>query len=342
MPVGGAEDFALGVFPHLAPEVDARFVCLRELGMLGEEALAAGWPVELLPVFRSKRVSLIGIWRLASWIKREGIQLVHSQTHHAHIYGVLAARIAGIPCIVHQQKTLDQTTSRKSWILGLCLRHATAVVALSQQTATDIQTRHRVPENRLHVIPNAIDTEMFRPVCNRKALREELGLPNDNTLFGTVASLHPVKNHETIIRALALLDPSSRPEFVFVGDGVARSHLENLASNCGVKIRFVGRQRPVAPWFQALDLFVLASHWEGQPLALLQAISCGLPVVASRIEGNTAVLGDSHAGLFDPKEPRSLARLMEQPLTDFGTSHASVPSCRDASEQLKNLYRSLI
>ena len=70
MPVGGAEDFALGVYPHLAPEVDARFVCLRELGMLGEEALAAGWPVELMPLFPKKRISPLAVWKLSRWLQR--------------------------------------------------------------------------------------------------------------------------------------------------------------------------------------------------------------------------------------------------------------------------------
>ncbi|MFM8364695.1 MAG: hypothetical protein ACKOAS_06030, partial [Verrucomicrobiota bacterium] len=56
MPVGGAEDFALGVYPHLFPEVNARFVCLRRLDVLGEEALSKGFPVELLPLFQTKRI----------------------------------------------------------------------------------------------------------------------------------------------------------------------------------------------------------------------------------------------------------------------------------------------
>lgn len=341
MPVGGAEDFALGVHRHLSPEVQARFVCLRSLDLLGEEARSRGLPVDLVPVFPTRRVSPLGIWRLAKWLRKEGIQLVHSQTHHAHLYGVAAARLAGIPSIVHQQKTLGSAGPRKDWLLGICLRGASAVVALSDQTRDDIAKKHRVPGGRIHVVPNAIDTDVFGPPRDRSAVRKSLGLPESARIAGTIASLHPVKNHQAIIEALAMIPPADRPQFVFAGDGVARSGLESFAAGLGVHIHFAGRQRPVAPWFQALDLFVLASHWEGQPLAMLQALSCRLPVLASRIEGNTAILGDSHPGLFDPKNPAALARLLRQPSAIFEAPGARVPSCRDAAALLKGIYQSL-
>ena len=341
MPVGGAEDFALGVHRHLSPEVQSRFVCLRSLDLLGEEARDSGLPVDLVPVFPTKRISPVGIWRLAGWLRDQGIQLVHSQTHHAHLYGVAAARLAGIPSIVHQQKTLGSAGSRKDWLLGVCLRSASAVVALSEQTRNDIAKKHRVPTGRIHVVPNAIDMDIFLPQRDPSTIRKNLGLPEGVRLAGTIASLHPVKNHRAIIDALALIPAADRPHFVFVGDGAARSELENFAASAGVQIHFAGRQRPIAPWFQALDLFVLASHWEGQPLAMLQALSCGLPVLASRIEGNTVILGDSHPGLFDPNDPAALAELMRQPFSSFHAQGAIVPSCRDAADSLKKLYQSL-
>jgi glycosyltransferase involved in cell wall biosynthesis len=341
MPIGGAEDFALGVHRHLAPEVESRFVCLRSLDVLGEEARRSGIPLELIPVFPTKRISPFGIWRLSRWMVREGIELVHSQTHHAHIHGVLAAKFAGIRCVVHQQKTLGKLGARQNFLLGLCFRQATAVVALSERTAGEIQSRYGVATGRLHVVPNAIDESVFHPAPDRTAVRRNLGLPTDGLVAGTVASLHPVKNHLAIIEALSQLPIEGRPTFVFVGDGTARPDLERLAESKGVRIVFAGRQRPAAPWFQALDFFVLASHWEGQPLAMLQALACGLPVLASRIEGNTAVLGDNHAGLFDPRDSDSLASLIRAACSDprrFRAPDARVPTCREAALQLKSIY----
>ncbi|MCX6964133.1 MAG: glycosyltransferase [Verrucomicrobia bacterium] len=348
MPVGGAEDFALGVYPHLAPEVDARFVCLRELGMLGEEALAAGWPVELMPLFPKKRISPLAVWKLSRWLQREGIDVVHSQTYHAHLFGVAAARLSGVAAILHQQKTLGEMPLRKRVLFQLCLRGAKKILTLSAQTRAEISSRFSIPSSLVEVLPNAIDDDLFRPtVDDKRVLRKSLGLPEDEILFGTVASLHPVKNHKATIEALVILRRRGlRPKAVFVGDGVARKELENFALEQGVgeQIVFAGRQRPSVPWFQALDFFVLPSFWEGQALALLQAISCRLPVIVSRIEGNTAVLGENHAGYFEPNDSAKLAELIASATTDAASReallarNAAIPTCRDAARHLKRIY----
>jgi glycosyltransferase involved in cell wall biosynthesis len=204
----------------------------------------------------------------------------------------------------------------------------------------DISEGFAIPLDRIAVVPNAIDETVFHPANDKRAVRQSLGLPSDGFLFGTVASLHEVKNHRSILEALVRVD-SARA--VFVGDGVERANLEKLAKESGVadRVIFAGRQRPAAPWFQALDAFILPSVWEGQPLALLQAVSSGLPILASRIEGNTAVLGERHPGLFDPADPTALAALMKAAMENapqFLATDAEVPTCREAAAMLKKIY----
>jgi len=350
MPVGGAEDFALGVQPKMHPEVEAQFVCLRSLDVLGEEAVQKGLPVTLLPLFPSKRISPWGIWKFSRWLIEHGIDVVHSQTYHAHIYGVAAAWLAGIPAVVHQQKTLGQIPLRKKIFFGWCLKKATQILTLSEQTRVEISDHFNIPSSKIEVVPNAIDETLFCPPDDKAILRRNLGLPEKDFLVGTVASLHSVKNHKATIEALSILARKGcHPKVLFIGDGPARRELENLARERGVKdqILFAGRQRPVVPWMQALDLFLLPSHWEGQPLAMLQAISCGLPVIASAIEGNTAVLGTGHPGLFAPDDYTRLADILEAAgknrdvLLSFRTK-VSVPTCGNAAKQLKSIYRKII
>ena len=340
MPVGGAEDFALGVYPHLAPEVNARFVCLRSLDVLGEEALAKGMPVELLPLYPGKRINPIAVWRFSRWLRKEGIDVLHTQTHHAHVFGGVAARFAGITVVLHQQKTLGELSWRKGLLFGQCLRRARKIVTLSERTRLDIAQRFFIDPTRIAVVPNAIDETAFHAVADKRAARRALGLSEEGFLFGTVASLHEVKNHRAILEALALVVEART---VFVGDGVERANLERLVAERGVadRVLFAGRQRPAAPWFQALDAFILPSMWEGQPLALLQAVSCRLPILASRIEGNTAVVGEWHPGLFDPADPAALAALMKVAMGDparFVATEAEVPTCREAAARLKKIY----
>ena len=240
MPVGGAEDFALGVFPHLGSGVDARFICLREFGMLGEETFKAGLPIDLLPLFPTKRIHPFAIWKFSRWLRRERIDVVHSQTYHAHIFGVVASRLAGVSAVVHQQKTLGQMPLRKRILFWACLKGAKKILTLSPQTRDEIITRFDISSSAVEVVPNAIDEDNFHPVDNKKTIRKNLGLPIEGILFGTIASLHPVKNHQVIIKALGILRLRGVcPTVVFVGDGVARAKLEALAIQEGVSEQII-------------------------------------------------------------------------------------------------------
>jgi glycosyltransferase involved in cell wall biosynthesis len=85
------------------------------------------------------------------------------------------------------------------------------------------------------------------------------------------------------------------------GEGPLRGELQAQIDALGITggLMLAGNKRPIVPWLQALDVMVLPSTWEGQPMVILQALACGVPVICSRIEGNTAVLGDDDPGLFD-------------------------------------------
>jgi len=353
MPVGGAEDFARGVANHLPPDFEAHFVCLRELGKLGEEIHAAGGNIHLAPFYPSKMVNPLKIRRFASWLRTGNFAIVHSQTRHAHIFATRAARLAGIPSVVHQQKTLEALPWRRRRIFAACLRRASHVIALSAQTADDLRSGFGLPREKLSVVPNAIDRDVFRPTSDSSQARRSLGLPEEGLLLGTVARLHPDKNHAAIIKALELLAAEGRQATaVFVGEGSLRGQLESLARDTGVagRVIFAGRRRPVIPWFHAMDVFVLPSTWEGQPLALLQALCCRVPVLASRIEGNTAILGMDDPGLFAPGNAAALAGLLAEvaPGSDFRRrlldrqAGVQIPGSDDAAILLKTVYHSLV
>lgn len=353
MPVGGAEDFALGVGPHLGPGYEAQYVCLRELGRLGEEAKAAGRNVHCFPVFSSRWITPWAVHKFALWLREQNISLVHSQTHHAHVFATKAAGHAGIPSVVHQQKTLEKLPLRRSAILGACLRRSSRVVALSQRTAGDLCRTYSLPPDRVCVVPNGIEKSIFQRCDEKRVLRRNLELPAEGLLLGMVGRLHEEKNHAAMIRAVAeSRRQGASVKAVLVGEGKLRDQLEHQARESGVSdaIIFAGAQRPVAPWLQALDVFVLPSVWEGQPLALLQAIACGIPVLASNIEGNTAILGHDHPGLFSPGDHARLAQLLEtasrdpaflQRLQNFQIK-VEVPWAEESARKLAALYRSLL
>ena len=353
MPVGGAEDFLLSVSKYLPDGIEARFVCLRTLGVLGEEAKASGLPIDVVPVFPTKRMNPLGMLRLARWFCANGIQVIHAQSYHDQLFGVIAAKLAGIRSIVHQQKTFLQLRGRKGFFMRHIYRWADHVIALSEATRRDLIDAFALDANEVSVVPNAIDPAVFRPVEDRAAVRATLSLDTQKFLVGSVASIHPTKNHEATVGAMTLLSkrPNSPPKFFIFGEGQSRPELErgireNQLEGCLI---LAGRKRPIAPWLQALDLFVLASHWEGQPLALLQALDSGIPILASRIEGNTALLTEEHPGLFDPADHAGYANLLEKAASDpaFRASLLDFqellprPSLPKLSLQLAALYERL-
>ncbi len=314
MPVGGAEDFAAVVSRYLPAPFQPVFLCLRDLGVLGKELLGAGREVHLVPVARGKRWNAVGTIRLAQWFRNEGIRLVHSQTYNSHAYAIPAARLAGVGCVLHQQKTFERLKSHRMLIMRFLVRYAHRVVALSGKTQRDMIAAFHLPDERTAVIPNVIDPAEFFPLDHRAGLRNQLGINPDTFVIGSIASLNAVKNHAATLQVLRRLrDEGLSFEAYFFGEGKERAFLESLCRNLKLDgiVHMPGNKRPVAPWLQVLDLVVHPSFSEGKPLALLQAIACRIPIIASHIEGNAAVLGEKHPGLFTPsslEEYRSLLR----------------------------------
>lgn len=350
MPVGGAEDFALSVGRYFPQEIEPVFVCLRTLGVIGEELQAKG-QVHLVRAAPGKRLNVFGIMRLAKWLKANRIDLVHCQTYHAHLYGVAAARLAGIPAVVHQQKTLAQMRWHRKWLMHIAVNQAAHLLALSSKTKQDLEAAFSLASNKISVVPNAVDRQVFVPVHDSALAKAQLGL-GPEFLFGAVASLNAVKNHEATIRAYADLKKRGCAfRGVFIGEGAARPELQAEIDQNGLQpwVQLVGNKRPVVPWLQALDLLVLPSHWEGQPMILLQALSCGVPIIASRIEGNIAALGNDHPGLFDLKDEARYADLMQKAVADSNFRQEildcqqalPIPDASQVAVELASLYRQL-
>lgn len=300
LPIGGAEDITASLQLSMSATHDIRVLCLRSLGALGEELLEAGRAIEHLPLVERKRFTFGAFAKLKDWLVENRVDLVHTHVYHAHLYGVVAARMAGIKVIMHHHKTFQKTKLRRSVFMRALSRLAHFHITLSERTKEDIARNLRIGPSRIAVLPNTVNPEVFHPAEDRATLRAELGWPGKGFWIGTAASMNPQKNHAFSVKMIGALSPEL-PElrFLLLGDGPLRLQLEEQVQRMGLGKVFLmpGRKRPLAPWMQALDVFVLISTWEGESLALLQALACGLPVVASGIEGNVSILGEGHPGL---------------------------------------------
>ncbi|MFO7166543.1 MAG: glycosyltransferase family 4 protein [Chloroflexota bacterium] len=203
--------------------------------------------------------------------------------------------------------------------LAAAARLADAFVCISPAIRAELLSVG-MPAARLWDIANGVDLEHFRPVTpdQRRALRSALGLP-DGPLAIYAGRLSPEKGVDVLLAAWpATLQQVPDARLLLVGSGAQQAALEEQARRLGVaeRVIFAGGCDDVAPFLQAADLFVLPSYSEGLPVALLEALACGLPCVATSTDGAAQVLQDGLTGrLVPPGDPAALARALAEALT---------------------------
>jgi glycosyltransferase involved in cell wall biosynthesis len=193
-------------------------------------------------------------------------------------------------------------------VITMGLAAADAVICTTPELA--VHARRRVPGDRVHIIPNGVDTTLFtamgRPTSERRSI-----------LY--VGRLSREKNLSALVEAAAKLAGRFEVALRFIGDGPMRTQLADHAESLGVAAEFtpVVEHRRLPAVFARADVFVLPSFTEGHPKVLLEAMSCGVPCVASDVGGNRAILVDGVTGLlFDLEDPGALAEALARILGD--------------------------
>ena len=167
-----------------------------------------------------------------------------------------------------------------------------------------------------------IDLKKFNVgYVNKEQKRKEIGVSTNDFVLLSVGELIPRKNHEVVIRALSVLkqlDKLSHIEYVICGRGAYEADLKKLAEELGVAdhIHFLGYRNDISEICNCADLFVFMSHQEGLPVALMEAMACGLPAVCSNIRGNTDLIEDGVTGLISNNTPEELAEVINEMRND--------------------------
>ncbi|MBN2561839.1 MAG: glycosyltransferase family 4 protein [Phycisphaerae bacterium] len=173
--------------------------------------------------------------------------------------------------------------------------------AVSRAAAEAIARELRMKPGQFGVLPNGVDTQRYVPAACRSAVRRGLNLPDDQTIILSVGNLKLIKGHDILLQALhQLRGDMGRATAIFAGGDYLGGALRRWAGDHmpGADIRFVSEQCDTLPWYQAADLFVLPSLWEGMSNALLEAMSCGVPVIATAVGGNLEVIDHGRTGLL--------------------------------------------
>ena len=284
-------------------------------------AYEQGIPTQVIPSLISHINPFINVKAVAD-IRRIMVQgnydIVHTHSSVAGVVGRLAAVTAGVPVIIHHVHGwgLQEGMSRWTRMLYLTLERLSArftdrVVVVSKP---DFQKglAHRISkEDKFTLIYNGIDLEKFQQPVDDQQMRSELGLDPDCKLVGMIGRLDEQKNPLDLIRAAARVTTSySKVQFLIVGDGSLRPECEHLINELNLQEKFflLGFRNDVVRILPILTITAMSSLWEGLPLAFMESMSAGKPIVANNVDGASDVVIDGETGfLVTPHQPAEMA-----------------------------------
>jgi glycosyltransferase involved in cell wall biosynthesis len=291
------------------------------VGWLGDKFRAAGF--EPQTYVEGRPPDLILVRHLAQMMRRFGADAVHSHEFSMAVYGAAAARRVGIPHVItmHGHQTMTAALRRRIAVRW-AFRRSAANLAVSSATQRQLMADLGIGPDRLSVIRNGVPEREGNP----EPVRRELGLEPDEVLLLAVGNLDYRKGHLVLLEALEHLragglDARWRVAIAAGRGGDERPKLEAFAAEHGFAERLhILEQRSDIPDLQAAaDVFCMPSRWEGLPLAILEAMLAGNPVVASETSGiPEAITSGEHGILTPPGDVAALAEALGALLVDPG------------------------
>lgn len=295
------------------------------------------------------------------YVRRFDVIHVHQYGHHAAL-AVALRRLSGKPVVLKLTSTAAQgigaaiAGKRISTGLGAMLHRRVSALIATSTTALEEAVRFGIARNRIRLIPNGIETNHFfpSPSTEKVTLKSKLGLKKPLTVL-YCGRLSPAKNPAGLISAWSAIHRDLPDcELVLIGDGPLRLDLDDQIIRLGLSAsaRLIGYQAEVLPWYQAADVFALPSHHEGLSNSLLEALSCGLPVVSTRVSGSTDVFAEADVGeLVEVGDIPGIAKALHGLLKDSGRRAACGTNARQyarakcsihaVAEATEDLYRAL-
>ena len=320
MEVGGLERNVVNQVreaPRLGQRVDV--VCLERRGELAAQVEAMGGRVVCFDKPPGLTPRLVG--RLRHEFRRSRPDVVHTHQANGLFYAANAARLAGVPTIVHTEHGKHYAASRsKAWLGYLGALHVSRFYCLSRNMADEAIAAGVAPRRKVRTIHNGIDLTRFRDPGDPAALRSSLGIPPDAPIIGTAGRLAEIKRQDVLIRAFgAVRSRVPTAHLVIVGEGDLRAELVALAESLGVadRVHFAGYTSDPQHYHHLFDVFALTSRSEGMPQALIESGVAGRPAIATRVGGVPEMIDDGENGLLiEPGDVEALTDGLHRLLVD--------------------------
>jgi glycosyltransferase involved in cell wall biosynthesis len=295
----GAERLIVELLKHLSsPAIDASLLTIYSPPPDAGTTL----PFSIAHAGRKHRRDRLFLWRLVREIRRLKPDIVHTHTHVGKYWGRVAALLAGATRIVHtEHNPCDFRRTPLERVADCLLHRATArVVTFFREQGAALREFEHLPAAKLVLIPNGLTFPETRG--DRNAARRHLGLPAGQFAIMVVGRMEFQKNHILAMRAFAAMSEDVREKAVllFAGAGENEIVLRGLARALQIeeRVRFLGYRTDLHALLPGADLLLMTSWFEGMPLALLEAMIAGVPIVSTPWLGARTMLGDGRYGFL--------------------------------------------
>ncbi|MEZ6135671.1 MAG: glycosyltransferase [Pirellulaceae bacterium] len=297
---GGAEKQMALLATHLDREqFESHVIVLTHSGPLEESLRSAGVHVHLIG--KCGKVDPRAHWRLKRTIRRIA-NVVHTWLFAANSYGRYAAHRCGVPVIIAGERCVDPWKSRWHFMVDRYLQKFTTRIATNTGAITQFYSQHGLDSAKFAVIPNAVLPSQ-EAALSKEELFERLRIPPRGRVVGAIGRLWPQKGYRDLVWASELLRVAYEDVWtIVVGDGPELQRLQQLRDkyHAHEALRFVGHRSDAKQLLSAFDTLWNGSLYEGQSNTILEAMSLGVPVVASDIPGNRDLVINDETGYLFP------------------------------------------
>lgn len=292
--------------------------CLREGGPYETKLREIG--VEIKNFDLKTLLDIRIIPRLIRYIKQNEIDIVETAVFPSDVYGRISARLANVPIIISTMHRVEDHKQEFMYRLlffadTLTMPLTTKMIAVSQAVKQYLTTWHKVSPDKIRVIYNGIDPDIYDSSIDIPEYKRALGLHHDIPIVAFIGRLVKLKGVNYFLRAAAsILKGDKAAQFMVVGDGPLKHSLIKQAESLGVSqhVHFIGFRKDIPQILSIIDILIVPSLWEGLPLTILEAMLAGKPIIATRVGGIPEAIKEGKSGILVP--PRDVDALRDSVL----------------------------
>ena len=286
------ENGVVNIVNHLEGNFAPSIGCLESYGRLKEKVRRDDAEVICFGKKPGLRPTLV--FQLAKLLRAGHYDIVHTHNHLTLAYGLPAAVLGGVPVVIHGEHGTPMPYNVVHRLMyRFFARGIASILCVAEPLKREIVAQRRVHPEKITVIPNGVDTKVFRPMSKNNKQLERFGLNLGDFVIGSVGRLDTVKSYPLMVEIIhRLRRRHPQVKGLLIGDGPDRSAIEAAVSRWKLKDHFIlaGERNEIPEMIALMDLFLLTSSSEGMSNTLLEAMSCGKPVVAANVGNNSELV----------------------------------------------------